>query len=50
MTADLLQAAQRFGTPLYVYDFDAIQSRLVALRSLFDPRIKLFYAVKANSN
>ena len=50
MTADLLQAAQRFGTPLYVYDFDAIQSRLVALRSLFDSRIKLFYAVKANSN
>ena len=47
---DLLQAAQRFGTPLYVYDFDAIKTRLVALRSLLDPRIKLFYAVKANSN
>lgn len=50
MTADLLQAAQHFGTPLYVYDFDAIESRLVALRSMLDARIKLFYAVKANSN
>ena len=50
MTAELLQAAQTFGTPLYVYDFDAIEERLVALRSLIHPQVKLFYAVKANSN
>ncbi len=50
MTADLLQAAENFGTPLYVYDFDAIKARLVALRSLIHPKVKLFYAVKANSN
>ena len=50
MTADLLQAAKNFETPLYVYDFDAIEARLVALRSLIHPKVKLFYAVKANSN
>jgi diaminopimelate decarboxylase len=50
MTADLLQAAEDFETPLYVYDFDAIEARLVALRSLIHPKVKLFYAVKANSN
>lgn len=50
MTADLLQAARRFGTPLYVYDFDAIASRLAAMRSLFDAGVKLYYAVKANPN
>ena len=50
MTADLLQAAERYGTPLYVYDFDAIEARLVALRSLIHSKVKLFYAVKANSN
>ena len=50
MTAELLQAAQTFETPLYVYDFDAIEERLVALRSLIHPQVKLFYAVKANSN
>ena len=50
MTADLLQAAKKFDTPLYVYDFDAIEARLVALRSLIHPKVKLFYAVKANSN
>ena len=50
MIPNLLQAAQRFETPLYVYDFDAIKKRLEALRSLIHPGIKLFYAVKANSN
>jgi len=50
MTAELLQAAQSFQTPLYVYDFDAMQKRLVALRALIHPQVKLFYAVKANSN
>ena len=50
MAADLLQAAKNFETPLYVYDFDAIEARLVALRSLIHPKVKLFYAVKANSN
>lgn len=50
ITPDLLQAAQKFGTPLYVYDFDAIKTRLAALKTLMHPRIKLLYAVKANSN
>jgi len=50
ITADLLQAAKHFETPLYVYDFDAIEARLVALRSLIHPKVNLFYAVKANSN
>lgn len=50
MATELLQAAHRFKTPLYVYDFDAIKERLGTLRSLIDPHIKLFYAVKANPN
>ena len=50
MTTDLLQAAENFETPLYVYDFDAIEARLVALRSLIHSKVKIFYAVKANSN
>lgn len=50
ITTELLQAAQRFDTPLYVYDFDGIKERLADLSSLFHPQVKLFYAVKANSN
>jgi len=50
LTTELLQAAQGFDTPLYVYDFEAIEARLVALRSLINAKVKLFYAVKANSN
>ncbi len=44
----LLRAAQRFGTPLYLYDFDVIEARVRALRSALGPRFTLAYAVKAN--
>ncbi len=43
--------ARRHGTPLYVYDLDAIAARVAALRAGL-PRAgcRLFYACKANSN
>lgn len=44
----LLRAAQRFGTPLYLYDFDVIEARVGALRRALGPRFTLAYAVKAN--
>jgi diaminopimelate decarboxylase len=50
MTVDLLRLAKEFGTPLYVYDGDAMAHRLTRIRSLLDPRIKVFYAAKANPN
>src|SRR5437867_977914 len=40
--------ARRFGTPLYAYDFDALESRARTLRTALAPRFDLFYAVKAN--
>ncbi len=43
--------AEKYGTPLYVYDFDYIKSRYNALKSQFAARKSLVcYAVKANSN
>ena len=50
IAAELRQVARKYHTPLYVYDFDAIERRLAALRSMIHPQVKLFYAVKANSN
>lgn len=51
MTASaLLTAAERFGTPLYVYDLDAMLARLTLLRSLFNNRFAISYAIKANPN
>ena len=44
----LIRAARRFGTPLYLYDFDVIEARVRALRSAVGPRFELAYAVKAN--
>jgi diaminopimelate decarboxylase len=39
---------RRFGTPLYAYDFDAVESKAKALRAALAPRFDIFYAVKAN--
>lgn len=40
--------AERFGTPLYVYDLDVIDRQVAALRAVLPPAVELAYAVKAN--
>jgi diaminopimelate decarboxylase len=49
----LTRLAGEFGTPLYVYDRRAIETRFDEFRQAFSARfrkIRIFYAVKANSN
>ncbi len=40
--------AERFGTPLYVYDRGAMERRLQAVRSALGPRVDVLFALKAN--
>ncbi len=40
--------AERFGTPLYVYDLDVVGRQVAALRAVLPPAVELAYAVKAN--
>ena len=40
--------AAEFGTPLYVYDLDAVAARVAALQQALPPRFELAYAAKAN--
>ncbi len=49
---DLLQLADQFGAPLYVYDADKITSQYKKLTNAFKgvPKLKLNYAAKALSN
>lgn len=42
--------AAEYGTPFYLYDADTVNSRIAAVRSAVDDRVKVFYAVKANPN
>jgi diaminopimelate decarboxylase len=42
--------AERFGTPLYVYDSAALAAGYDALRSALHPALELFYSLKANPN
>lgn len=45
----LLEAAQRFGTPLYVYDAAELDAALECVRAAFTGT-QIFYAMKANPN
>ncbi|WP_309607768.1 diaminopimelate decarboxylase [Flavobacterium sp.] len=49
---DLLQLASQFGSPLYVYDAEKIQSQYNRLTAAFSKveRLRINYAVKALSN
>jgi len=51
MKIDFQQLAQQYGTPLYVYDFDAMRENYRRLKEAFAGHKSLIaYAVKANSN
>ena len=51
MSIDFKNLAKKYGTPLYVYDFDAIKNNYNNLKSAFEGKKSLIaYAVKANSN
>ncbi|RUM61761.1 MAG: diaminopimelate decarboxylase [Sulfurimonas sp.] len=48
---DFTALAQKYDTPLYVYDFDAMQVQYEALKTAFKGRKSMVaYAIKANSN
>jgi len=48
---DFKTLAQTYGTPLYVYDFDAMATQFESLKEAFRGRKSILaYAVKANSN
>jgi diaminopimelate decarboxylase len=47
--AALAALAERFGTPLYVYDLDAVTDAVAGVRAAF-PHADLRFAVKANPN
>jgi len=47
------ELAEKFGTPLYVYDFDQVVTNIEKLKGAFKKiglKIKIYYAVKANSS
>jgi diaminopimelate decarboxylase len=51
MQVDYYALAERYGTPLYVYDFDAMAQQYTQLKDAFSGYKSLItYALKANSN
>ncbi len=47
---DLLKVAERFGTPVYVYDVASIKEQYEKLTSSFSKQTRFFYAAKALTN
>ncbi|TET88459.1 MAG: diaminopimelate decarboxylase [Sulfurovum sp.] len=51
MNIDYKALANKYGTPLYIYDFDYIENRYTTLKDAFAGKKSIInYAVKANSN
>jgi len=51
MNIDTKALAEKYGTPLYIYDFDYIENRYTTLKDAFSGKKSIInYAVKANSN
>ena len=50
-TEQLIQAAQQFGTPLYVYHAEKIEEQYNKLKAAFaESKAKFYYACKALTN
>src|SRR5437764_10683179 len=48
--AELNELAERYGTPFFLYDADAVSRRINLTRDSLQHLAKVFYAVKANPN
>ena len=48
--AQVRELAQRFGTPLFVYDGDELQRGFGELRAALDPALEVFFSLKSNPN
>lgn len=47
---NILDLVTKHGTPLYVYDINTIKRKYLLLREYIPKQVKIFYALKANSN
>jgi len=50
MDASFEEIAERYDTPFYLYDLDAVRERAAVVKQVFGDSIELLYAVKANPN
>jgi diaminopimelate decarboxylase len=46
----ITELAGTYGTPLYVYDGEALRDRLTEVRGRLHPRLEIFFSLKANPN
>jgi diaminopimelate decarboxylase len=50
MSIDVHDLAERFGTPLYVYDGEVLAGTVTELRAVLHPALEIFFSLKSNPN
>lgn len=48
--AKMVEAATRFGSPIYYYDSNILENQFQALRNALHRNVEIFYSIKANPN
>ncbi|UFJ42421.1 alanine racemase [Brevibacillus humidisoli] len=46
----MMELAERYGTPLYVYDLNKVREQIATIVDHMHPAVQLFYSLKANPN
>jgi diaminopimelate decarboxylase len=46
----IAELAETYGTPMYVYDGDALRGQYQGLRDVLHPDVEIFFSLKANPN
>ncbi|MFD5929964.1 type III PLP-dependent enzyme [Streptomyces sp. NPDC060333] len=46
----ITELAERYGTPLYLYDGDGLRERITSLLDRLHPRLEVFFSLKSNPN
>ncbi|SNS62603.1 diaminopimelate decarboxylase [Streptosporangium subroseum] len=44
------ELAREYGTPLYIYDGDALREQFLGLRTRLHPKLEMFFSLKSNPN
>ncbi|KAF4406777.1 type III PLP-dependent enzyme [Streptomyces lycii] len=44
------ELAERYGTPLYLYDGNGLRDRITTVRDRLHPRLEVFFSLKSNPN
>jgi diaminopimelate decarboxylase len=46
----ILELVSKYGTPLYLYDYNTMERQIQSLKNALPPKAEVFYSMKVNPN